>query len=114
MKKTIILLLVAFTITVKAQTVKPSKLIPKTPLPFVERVIPNEPFKGCISLDTIYQIRGDKNLEMLYNLLQAGYTGVSTSDNFSKNQAKQYMATYMHLDSILKPQIMKFHPVKSK
>lgn len=55
-----------------------------------------------------------KDIQTLYDLMQAGYNGVSTSDNFSKNQAKQYLQAYLHLDSLLKPQVLKWHPVKKE
>lgn len=61
-----------------------------------------------------YKIYGDKNIDLLYGLLQAGYQAVQKSDDFSKTQVKQYMAGLMHLDSVLRPQIVKFHPDTTK
>jgi len=61
-----------------------------------------------------YKIYGDQNINLLYGLLQAGYQAVQKSDDFSKTQVKQYMQGLMHLDSLLRPQIMKFHPDTTK
>lgn len=62
----------------------------------------------------IYTIPGDKNIDLLYGLLQAGYQAVQKSDDFSKTQVKQYMTGLIHLDSLLWPQIVKFHPDTTK
>lgn len=61
-----------------------------------------------------YTIAGDKNINLLYGLLQAGYQAVQKSDDFSKTQVKQYMVGLLHLDSLLRPQIIKFHPDTTK
>lgn len=63
------------------------------------------------SKDTIvYRIYGDKDLNFIYEVLSAGYQGVNTSDNFSVNARKDYAARLSRIDSILRPQIKKYHP----
>jgi hypothetical protein len=68
--------------------------------------------KTADTTNIIYQLPGDQNIQLLYNLLQAGYTGVSSSPHFSKDQADAYKSGSMHLDSIFSPQIKMFHPKK--
>lgn len=68
--------------------------------------------RDTVRTDTTYVLKGDRNLTLLYNLLQAGYNGVATSDNFSKLQVRQYEAAFKHIDSLFRPQVEKWHAVK--
>lgn len=69
--------------------------------------------KTITSIDTIYIIHGT-DVNRIYNLLSLGYNGVATSDNFSKNQAGQYQKELAKVDSVFRPQILKWYPVKKK
>lgn len=63
--------------------------------------------------DTVYLFH-EKDLQRLYSLLQAGYQGVGTSNDFSVNQRTQYLNEYKRIDSAIQPQYKKFHPIVKK
>lgn len=65
-------------------------------------------------VDTLYSIKGDKELNNLYALFQAGIQAINTSDNFSVNQRKYYLQLLKHLDSLYSPQIIFYHPKKTR
>lgn len=61
--------------------------------------------------DTLYTLK-EKEVILLINLLNAGDQAISTSDNFSKNQWKEFHNAALKLDSIFTVQYKKYHPVK--
>lgn len=111
MKSTIITLFIAI-VAVSAQAQSKSK--PKSLYKHPVGTATITPAHVIISAENIYSIPSDKNIDLLYGLLQAGYQAVQKSDDFSKTQVKQYMAGLIHLDSLLRPQIVKFHPDTAK
>jgi hypothetical protein len=107
MKKTAITLILALIVTASiAQT--------KTKYPLITRQYTKLDSELLKLGDKVYLIPTDKNINLLYALLQAGYQGVASSPHFSKDQADDYQKSILHLDSILRPQIIKFHPDTSK
>ena len=63
--------------------------------------------------DTVYTAH-EKDITLLYQMLQMGYQGVATSDNFSKNQVSLYKNALLKVDSVFQPQFLKYHPKKTK
>lgn len=65
-------------------------------------------------IDTIYIIH-NSDINRIYTLLEVGEAGVSSSDNYSINQRKLYHSEFAKVDSVLRPQILKWYPpVKKK
>lgn len=102
MKKQILTLaLMAMVLAVSAQTKKPvNKINEGTGL-------------STSKVDTVYMLH-EADLSRIYSLLNAGYNGVSTSDNFSVNDRKRYVEGYKRIDSALQPQILRYHPKGKK
>lgn len=65
------------------------------------------------NIDTLKYVFSEREITLLDELLILGDNGVSTSDNFSRNEWKKYHDKVMHIDSIIWKQYLKYHPAKA-
>lgn len=109
MKQAILLsLLLTASVTVFGQVKKPTKQVTQVS-PSIE--IKSEKYN---TIDTVYIIH-NADINRIYNLLQVGLNGVQTSDNYSVNQRKQFQIEFQKIDSVFRPQILKWYPpIKKK
>lgn len=63
--------------------------------------------------DTLYTFT-EVQIKLVDRLLAVGDNGVATSDNYSRNQWKEYHLQVLKIDSAIKVQYLKYHPVKEQ